>query len=173
MFDDQATGAHSLRDAKREELYGDWLRAAQYSDFIGVQNYERAVWDDKGKLPAPQGATLNYMGSEVYAPSLANAVRYAHEVTGKPILVTEHGVGTDDDRIRADFIPAALTELKKIMDAGVPVAGYVHWALLDNFEWIGGFTPHFGLHTVDLQTLKRQPKPSALVYRDIAKSNSV
>lgn len=173
MFDDQATGDNSLRDAKRQELYGDWLKAAATSDFIGVQNYERAVWDDKGKLPAPQGVPLNYMGSEVYAPSLANVVRYTHEVTGKPILITEHGVGTDDDSIRAAFIPASLKELKKVMDAGVPVAGYVHWALLDNFEWIGGYTPRFGLHTVDLHTFKREPKPSALVYRDIAMSNSV
>lgn len=108
MFDDQAVGPNSLRDAKRAELYGAWLEAAKGDDFLGVQNYERARWDAKGKLPAPAGATLNSSGSEVFAPSLAGAVRYAHQASGLPIIVTEHGVGTDDDKIRAAFIPAAL-----------------------------------------------------------------
>ena len=102
MFDDQQAGPGSRRDAMRSELYGQWLQAArEAADFIGVQNYERVVWDANGRLPAPPGAKLNYMGSEVYAPSLASAVRYAYAETKLPVIVTEHGVGTDDDGIRA------------------------------------------------------------------------
>lgn len=105
MFDDQAIGRASLRDAKGRELYGTWLETARADDFLGVQNYERNMWSDKGKLPPPKGAQLNYSGAEVYAPSLAGAVRYVHEATGVPIFVTEQGVGTDDDSIRARLIP--------------------------------------------------------------------
>jgi beta-glucosidase len=173
MFDDQAVGKNSLRDAKRRENYGAWLETAKDDDFLGVQNYERAVWTAEGKLPAPPGATLNFLGSEVYAPSLAGAVRYAHQATGVPILVSEHGVGTDDDAMRARFIPAALTELKKAIDDGIPVKGYCHWSLLDNFEWIFGYKPHFGLASVDRTTFKRTPKPSAAVYAAIARRNSL
>jgi beta-glucosidase len=173
MFDDQAAGKDSIRDAMRAKLYGAWLPAVRGDDFLGVQNYERSVWDAKGKLPPPPGAKLNYSGAEVYAPSLAGAVRYAHQATGLPIIVTEHGVGTDDDSIRAELIPAALAELKKAMDEGVPVKGYVHWSLLDNFEWIFGYKPHFGLTAVDRTTFKRTPKPSSAVLARIARANSL
>jgi len=173
LFDDQAVGDDSLRDAMREKLYGPWLETAKKDDFIGVQNYERARWDSKGRLPPPEGAKRGHLGSEVYPPSLAGAVRYAHEATGVPVIVTEHGVGTEDDTIRAWLIPAALEELKKAIDDGVPVKGYVHWSLLDNFEWIFGYKPKFGLVAVDRQTFRRTPKPSAAVLGAIAQRNAL
>jgi beta-glucosidase len=174
MFDDQAAEPGSQRDAVREALYGPWLEAAKADDFLGVQNYERSRIDAQGRrLPPPPGATLNWSGAEVYAPSLAGAVRYAHQATGVPILVTEHGVGTDDDRIRAALIPAALAGLKAAMDDGVPVKGYIHWSLLDNFEWIFGFKPHYGLASVDRTTFRRTPKPSAAVLGAIARRNAL
>ena len=173
ILDDQAVGLNSLRDQMREYFYGPWLRLAQGDDFLGIQNYERSVWDDKGKLPPPAGAVTNTMGAEVYPPSLAGVARYAHAVAGVPIVVTEHGVGTDDDRIRANLIPAALVELKKAMDEGVPVLGYLHWSLVDNFEWVFGYRIHFGLHSLDRTTFERMPKPSAAVFSTIARANAV
>jgi beta-glucosidase len=173
VMDDQAVGSHSIRDRMRGELYGEWLTVAKGDDFIGVQNYERALWGDKGRLPVPTGSTVNWSGTEVWAPSLAGAVRFVHQATGVPILVSEHGVGTDDDAIRAQFIPAALTDLKKVIDDGVPVQGYCHWSLLDNFEWIFGYKPHFGLHSVDPVTFERKAKPSAAVYGAIARRNAL
>jgi beta-glucosidase len=173
MFDDQAVGKNSVRDAMRARLYQPWLEAVKGDDFLGVQNYERQVWGDKGRIPPTPGTDVNYMGSEVYAPSLAGAVRYAHAVSGVPIIVTEHGVGTDNDSVRARLIPAALAELKKAMDDGIPVKGYFHWSLIDNFEWIFGYKVHFGLHSLDRNTFARTPKPSAAVYADIARRNSL
>jgi len=173
MMDDQAVGKASVRDRMRGELYGEWLNAAKGDDFIGVQNYERALWGDKGRLPAPKGSTVNWSGTEVWAPSLGGAVRYAHEATGVPILVSEHGVGTEDDAIRAKFIPEALAGLKAAIDDGVPVQGYCHWSLLDNFEWIFGYKPKFGLHSIDPVTFARTPKLSAGVYGAIARRNAL
>jgi beta-glucosidase len=66
------------------------------------------------------------------------AVRYAHAATGVPILIPKHRVGTDNDAFRARFILAALAELKKAINDGVPVKGYCQWSLIDNFEWIFG-----------------------------------
>lgn len=173
MFDDQAAGPNSIRDRMRAEIYGEWLGMAKEGDFIGVQNYERAVWGSEGRLPAPADAVRNHMGSEVWAPSLAGAVRYAHAATGLPVLVSEHGVGTDDDRIRAAFIPAALRELHGAMAEGVPVLGYCHWSLIDNYEWTFGFKPKYGLASFDRQTFVRTPKPSAAVLGRIARANAV
>jgi beta-glucosidase len=170
---DVAVGENSLRDEMRVRMYQPWLDAVRGDDFLGVQNYERQMWDSHGRLPAPKGVPVNYAGAEVYPPSLAGSVRYAHEATGLPILVTEHGVGTNDDAIRANLIPAALRELKTAMDEGVPVLGYLHWSLLDNFEWIFGYRVKFGLHSVDPVTFHRTPKPSAHVLATIARSGAV
>lgn len=173
MSDDQAVGENSLRDAKRAKFYGAWLEAAKGDDFLGVQNYARALWGDKGQLPPPKGAKMNGMGAEIYPASLAGAVRYAHAATGLPILITEHGLSTHDDALRAAFIPAALSDLHKVIAEGVPVTGYIHWSLIDNFEWIFGYSQHFGLHSVDRATFKRTAKPSAGVLSAIARRNAV
>ena len=59
------------------------------------------------------------------------------------------------------------------MDEGIPVKGYMHWSLLDNFEWIFGYRPRLGLFAVDRQTFKRTDKPSAAVYGAIARRNGL
>ena len=173
VIDDQAVGEHSRRDEKRAQVYGTWLEAAKGDDFVGVQNYERTQYDAKGALPPPKGAPLDAMGREIYPASLGNAVRYVHEQTGRPILITEHGLATDDDAQRAAYIPAALSHLADIMAGGVPVIGYVHWTLMDNLEWVFGYKPHFGLYSVDRQNFQRHAKPSAAVLAAIAQANAV
>lgn len=174
MIDDQAgPGGEARRDSVRAELYDAWLQAARGDDFVGVQNYERTVWGPEGKLPVPPGVPLNGFLGEVYPGSLAGAVRYAHQISGAPVLVTEHGIVTKDDKIRAGFIPAALQDLNKVIADGVPVKGYLHWSLLDNFEWSLGYWPTFGLVQVDRTTFKRTPKPSAAILGAIARRNAV
>ncbi|MBC7491712.1 MAG: family 1 glycosylhydrolase, partial [Novosphingobium sp.] len=138
LFADEAIGPNSLRDAMQREWYGAWLDLARHDDFVGVQNYKRWRWNDKGRVNPPHLSTFNTMGSEIYPPSLANAVRYAHAVTRRPVLITEHGLCTDRDGLRASFIPAALAELGRAIGDGVPVLGYMHWSLIDTYEWIFG-----------------------------------
>ncbi len=104
------------------------------------------------------------MGTPIEPGSLRGAVEYAYAVSGVPILVSEHGVSTDDDAVRAGFIEPSLVGLKQAMDAGIPVLGYCHWTLMDNFEWIFGYGPKLGLHSVDRETFERTAKPSAGVY---------
>jgi beta-glucosidase len=172
--DDQVVGrAPSVRDRKRAECYGAWLEAAKQDDFIGVQNYERVVYDAQGRVAPPADAARNSLGSEIYPPSLAGAVRYVHGASGRPILVTEHGLASADDAQRAAFIPPALAGLKAVIDADIPVRGYIHWSLLDNFEWIFGYGPKYGLYAVDRQSFRRTAKPSAAVYAAIARRNAL
>jgi beta-glucosidase len=162
-----APGGEATRDRKRAEVYDHWLRLARDDDFIGVQNYERLWFGPDGQLPPVDGATLNEMGSVVEPASLGGAVRYAWEVSGVPVMVTEHGIGTADDRVRADFIEPALDGLLEAIDDGVPVLGYCHWSLLDNFEWVFGYGSQLGLYAVDRTTFERTAKPSARVYAAI------
>jgi beta-glucosidase len=173
LSDDQVISDVSLRDQKRREVYEPWLEIAKSDDFIGIQNYDRSVFGSAGLLPPPEGATLNQLGAEVYPASLANVVRYAHMSTGRPVLITEHGVATTDDTVRSRFIEEALRDLQRTTVEGVPVLGYMHWSLLDNFEWIFGYRPTFGLIAVDRKTQTRTPKPSARVLGQIARLNRV
>jgi beta-glucosidase len=175
IVDDQVVGDDpSVRDRKRAEVYGLWLDLARDDDFIGVQNYERARYDANGEVPPPPDAPLNQLSSsDIYPLSLAGSVRYAHEATGVPVLVTEHGLGHRDDTLRAAFIPPALEGLLGVVEEGVPVLGYLHWSLMDNFEWIFGYDVKFGLHEVNRETFVRTPKPSAAVYSAIARAHGV
>lgn len=165
MMDDVAApGGEAVRDRKRAEVYEHWLHLAREDDFLGVQNYERIVYGPEGQLPPLEGATIIGLGTAIEPDSLRGAVVYAHEVSGVPILVTEHGVSTPDDTVRAAFIEPSLVGLEQAIAAGVPVLGYCHWTLMDNFEWIFGYTPKLGLHEVDRVTFERTPKPSAHAY---------
>jgi len=174
IVDDVVVGDDpSVRDRKRAEVYERWLRLAHDDDFVGVQNYERIGYDGSGPAAVPDGAPRNQMGTAIEPLSLAGAVRYAYESAQVPVLVTEHGMGTDDDRLRAGFIEPSLRGLLDVIDDGVPVLGYLHWTLMDNFEWIFGYGHQLGLHAVDRATFVRTPKPSAEVYAAVARAHSV
>ena len=75
-------------------------------------------------------------------------------------MVTENGVATDNDDRRITFIEAATKGAAECISDGIPVIGYCHWSLMDNFEWQKGFSMKFGLISVDRTTMKRIPKES-------------
>ena len=132
-----------MRDRKREEVYDRWLHLAREDDFVGVQNYEQVWCRRSWRSPARGGASVNSMGTGIY-PSRWGSGALAYSVAGVPVLVTEHGLSHEDDRLRADLIPAALKRLRDAMDAGTSVLGYIHWSLLDNWRWIWGSRQHPG-----------------------------
>lgn len=171
VIDEQAVTKHSVCEQKRQFNYGAWLDAAQHADFIGVQNYERLEWNDTGIQAPHANAIINQLHQWIEPTSLANSVAYIYERTHKPIFITEHGVATDDDVLREEFIPASLKYLKEKIDSGIPVLGYIHWTLIDNFEWVSGFKSHFGLCSVNRKTFQRTIKNSAYIYKKIIEQN--
>ena len=97
----------------------------------------------------------------------------------KPIIITENGVDDGTDSRRPVFIMSHLLWLQKAAaeaaGTDAPVIGYFYWTLIDNFEWVKNdcVTAHFGLFSVDPQTKKRTPRPSAVLFRDISRANSL
>ena len=89
------------------------------------------------------------------------------------MIVTENGIGTDDDTRRIAYIDEALAGVKRCLADGIDLRGYVHWSLLDNFEWIAGYSQKFGLVAVDRTTFKRTPKPSAAHLGAIARKGRI
>ena len=97
-------------------------------------------------------------------------MRFAARRIGRPIIVTEHGIAAHDDARRVALIDTALEGLQRCLDDGIDLRGYVHWSLLDNFEWVLGYAMRFGLIEVDRTTFARTPKPSARHLGQIARS---
>ncbi len=177
MTDDQAVTPEAIpmRDRKRALAYQPWfaLAGSGYADFIGVQAYSRTRIGPEGMLPPEPGFPLTDMGYEFYPEALEAVIRYTHEHLRIPVYVTENGVATTDDARRVQYIQRAVQGVARCLKDGVDVRGYIHWSLLDNFEWLEGYKPRFGLVAVDRTTFQRQIKPSALYLGQIARSGKV
>ncbi|MGW3346393.1 glycoside hydrolase family 1 protein [Nonomuraea rubra] len=166
-------GAQAERDAWAWPREDRFLDAASGDDFVGVQAYTRVRIGRDGALPVPDGARRTLTGWEFYPGALGDAVRHtARRLPGVPILVTENGVATGDDAERVEYTRAALAGLHAAMAEGADVRGYLHWSLLDNYEW-GSWTPTFGLVSVDRETFARDAKPSARWLGDVARANAL
>ena len=76
------------------------------------------------------------------------------------LIVTENGIATADDTRRVAFIRLALDGVQHYIADGIPVKGYFHWSLMDNFEWQKGYAMQFGLIAVNRKTMERTAKPS-------------
>ena len=126
-------------------------------DFVGVQNYSRLRFGPDGMLLRTENVTG--AGLELVPTSLAATCRQTHELTRLPVLITEHGADLDDsqDDRRAAFIEESLRELASAIADGVDVRGYLHWSLMDNYEWSKGYEGHFGLLGVDRATQASGP----------------
>jgi beta-glucosidase len=176
MGDYQVTepGGEAKRDQIRQIMEDVYLQATGDDDFIGVQTYTRHRMGPAGELGPPPDAETTQMGYEFYPEALEATIRRAWEVTdGKPVLVTENGIGTDDDTRRVEYVRRALAGLEHCLDDGIDVRGYIQWSLLDNFEWVLGYRPTFGLVAVDRATMVRTPKPSAHWLGALARANTL
>jgi beta-glucosidase len=132
-------------------------------------------WQDleKGKL-APKGARVTQMGWEYSPESIAAVVRRIAAIyPDKDLVVTEHGVATTDDRERVEFIVRGLVALRQTIDEGIRLRGYVHWSLMDNFEWPSGYRRNFGLIGVNRETQERTIRPSARLLGEIAQTGKL
>ena len=140
--------------------FGHYLPYIKDDDFIGVQNYTRSQFGFFGQIDPPKDAELTQMSYEFYPEALANVIRAVHQEFKGDLIVTENGIATADDTRRVEFIRRALEGVQGCIEEGIPVKGYCHWSLLDNFEWQKGFSMTFGLIAVDRKTQTRYPKES-------------
>lgn len=174
LQDEQAEpGAEAVRDARRARMVDPFLDLVKGDDFIGVQTYTRTTSRrDGGHGPRP-GAPLTAMGYEDRPDALAAVCRYVWERTATPVLVTENGFSGDDDDRRGAFVSESLDHLQRAIADGVDVRGYFYWSLLDNYEWMSGYGPKFGIVGVERSTQRRVIKPSALTYGAIARAGAI
>lgn len=148
-------------------------------DFLGVNFYTRLY---VSLTPIPGGepggkCCLNFgfsrpgveasdLGWE-FAP--AGFARILRGLAGYslPIYITENGLADAEDVYRKRYVREHLLEVAEAITSGIDIRGYFYWSVLDNFEWIKGFAPRFGLYGVDYQTQERTIRPSAEWLRDV------
>jgi len=157
----------------RAMLEDEFLEQARGDDFLGVQCYTRLRFGPDGMVGPATGVPTTKMGYEFWPRCVEVAARRAAEVTGIPVYVTENGIATDDDAERIRYVAEALAGVRRCLDDGVDVRGYLYWSAFDNFEWARGYGPTFGLVGVDRTTFARHPKPSAKWLGEIARRNEV
>ena len=176
MTDYQAVdGGEAKRDEIRAQVEDPFIDATLGDDFMGVQTYSRERVGPDGDIGPEEGVEVLDMGYEYWPRSLGATVRRAWERNGgkTPLWVTENGIGTMDDNQRISYLTEALRGLKEAMGDGIDVRGYSCWSLLDNFEWIFGYGPHFGLTKVDRVTFERTPKESFGWFAGVVAANKV
>jgi len=165
-------GGEAKRDEAWAVAFDPFLEAARADDFVGVQTYSRHRFGPAGVLGPEEGVPVLTMGYEFWPEALEATIRYASRQAGVPIFVTENGIGTTDDPQRIEYVRRALAGVARCLRDGLDVRGYFYWSLMDNFEWLFGYGPQFGLIAVDRGTQMRQIKPSAAWLGAIARRNA-
>jgi beta-glucosidase len=158
----------------RSGMEAPYLEAARDDDFFGVQTYTRERVGPHGVLGPAAGVPTTIMGYERWPQALEATIRRAWDETrATPIVVTENGIAASDDAERLAFVHEALQGVLRCLDDGIDVRGYTYWSLLDNFEWVLGYGPTFGLVGVDRTTQERTVKPTAEWLGAVARANQL
>lgn len=167
--------AIARRDHVRAVSEDQFLDIVRDDDFLGVQVYSRTRVGANSVLGGEEGVPTLPMGYEFWPESLGACLRRAWDYTGGsvPLLVTENGIGTNDDSQRVEYVQRALEGVLECIDDGIDVRGYTYWSLMDNFEWAFGYRPRFGIIAVDRATQRRTVKPSGEWLSGIVRANAL
>jgi beta-glucosidase len=146
----------------QEYVWNWWFlnRVKSNLDFIGINFYTTNHYNWRLKLQNPKEPVSDvgwYMEPGALFDLLSETDRRYH----LPIIITENGLADAGDKQRKWWIEQTITAMGKALSLGVNLTGYLHWSLLDNFEWAYGWWPKFGLVNVDRTTMKRSVRPSA------------
>ena len=157
--DDSVPAEQNTRDIDAL-MWGVWMRAdrdgvlalpgraaeevadlRECCDLIGFSYYNaNAVGRDRRFSPYPRGARVGPMGYAPWSEGLGIVLRRLHdELPGRPLLICEHGVGTDDDAWRCDVLRESLGVTEEAIADGVDVRGFFFWTGVDNYEWTFGY----------------------------------
>jgi beta-glucosidase len=153
--------------------------AAKSQDFIGLNYYTRCHLKF---LTAPPFVAFQFkdihhrgltdIGWEYYPEGFGQVLRQMKRY-GLPVWVTENGLDDRTGARRTRFLYEHWVQLLNARAEGVNVTHYLHWSLMDNFEWLEAYGPRFGLYRVDWQTLARTETPACAYFRDVATSRTL
>ena len=160
----------SVRTAKWMQYFKDdyfLRRVVKTCDFLGVNYYfSDRVYGYRVHNPNEK---VNDLGWDMQPENLQFVLERLYAKYKLPLMITENGLADSSDESRRWWLMHTLMAMSRAHDEGVELLGYLHWSLLDNFEWDKGYWPRFGLMEIDYTTGKRRPRPSALWYAKAVK----
>ncbi len=149
-------------------------------DYLGINYYGRHYVKSNVFAPAAfrvlmadhddPAERINDLGWAHYPRGFYEILKKSYIRYGKPIYVLENGTadGRDEDELRQELLVTHIAEMAEAVHDGIPVKGYFHWSLMDNFEWAEGFEAKFGLASMDPKNgFRRVLRPSARLYPKI------
>jgi beta-glucosidase len=166
---------------------------------LGVNYYTRTVAKYDKKFPVIAASQVQPEGNEysgmweIYPEGIydmlmrikrdyltASPARKRMDLKTPEIMITENGVPVPDgldfdgrvrDERRIRYLRNHIAQVHRAMQDGVPVKGYFHWSLMDNFEWTHGYGQRFGLVYVDFKSQERIIKDSGHWFSEVIKQN--
>ena len=144
------------------------------ADFFGINYYRRNLVrftpSAPGLVTLLQGpGPLSDSGVEIYPEGLLRLMRRTWDRYKLPIIVTENGVSDATGQLRPAYLRGHAHAVARAIGDGIPVSGYFHWSLLDNFEWSEGYGPRFGLYSVDFESFERTAGSGAAEFTRLAR----
>lgn len=165
----ETAGFYRLIDGFLKDIfYRQHLRKIlKFTDFFGINYYSRLSFGFEPENPVTD------FGWEIYPEGLYQILKEVGEYK-KPIYITENGIADAKDEMRAKYIIDHLAAVHRAITEGADVQGYLHWSLLDNFEWAEGYEMKFGLVEVDRKNnLNRKVRESGKHYGTVCKNNFI
>ena len=141
-------------------------RVKNHTDSIGLNYYFYTQFGDTRQWKKTD-MDWNFAPEHIYG-ALMRLNRY-----NKPLFVSEGGLADHDDSDRAEYITKQVEGTWRAIQAGADVRGHLYWSLMDNYEWALGFEKQFGLIKINYDTLEREVRPSAYVYKEIIDNNAI
>ena len=142
-------------------------RVRRHSDFLAINYYfARRIYGYRAHDPYLKVSDL---GWDMQPDKLQYLLEDVAECYQLPIMITENGLADGADSQRQWWLTETIKAMHEALKRDVKLIGYLHWSLLDNFEWDKGYWPKFGLVAVDRQTMTRTVRPSARWFAAVIK----
>ena len=142
-------------------------KVIKYCDFLGVNYYfSNRVYGYRIHNPNQKLSDLQW---NMQPADIQYVLERLHDKYKLPIIITENGLADADDSQRKWWLNQTLIGMQKAIKNGVRLEGYLHWSLIDNFEWTYGKWPRFGLVAINYETGERKLRPSARWFGRVIK----
>lgn len=140
--------------------------SARSASFVQRYALPNSVYSDPGRDNGLE---------EIYPYGLYRVLKSIYQRTrgNKPMYITENGLRDAADSRRPQALLEHLAMVHRAISEGIHVRGYLHWTLVDDFNWTEGWEAHLGLISLDPLTQERTPRRSFSLYSEICRANSI
>lgn len=166
----------SILNNKFEKPFGKREKANFTSnfDYLGINYYTKRTikYEKHNPVITYSKGNKTDIGWLFYPEGIYNVLK-RFEKYNLPILITENGIADKDDRLRNIYIIKTLHTINHCMQKDIKILGYIHWTLMDNFEWLEGQSMKFGLYHTNFKNYKFTLRNSANIFSNIVLDNRI